>query len=53
MPFLISDIIKQRNRRGNIHGPGFFFAMDTFDVSHGVNGFQQPGVTPSTDEFSR
>jgi hypothetical protein len=53
MSFLISDIIKQRNRRGNIHGPGFFFAMDAFDVSHGVNGFQQPGVAPSTDEFSR
>ncbi len=53
MPFKIGDIVKQSNRRENVYGPGFFFVADTFDISNYIDGFQQPGVEPSTDEFRR
>ena len=53
MPFKIGDIVKQSNRRQNVYGPGFFFVADSFDISNYIDGFQQPGVEPSTDEFRR
>ena len=53
MPFKIGDIVKQSNRRENVYGPGFFFVADSFDISNYIDGFQQPGVEPSTDEFRR
>ena len=53
MPFKIGDIVKQSNRRENVYGPGFFFVADSFDISNYIDGFQQPNVEPSTDEFRR
>ena len=53
MPFKIGDIVKQSNRRENVYGPGFFFVADTFDICNYIDGFQQPGDEPSTDEFRR